>query len=105
MEGKKYDTGKPLWHLLPYQEVAKVVDVLTYGANKYGPNNWQHVLDGKNRYFAAAMRHIVAWERGEFVDDESKLPHLAHAACCLLFIMWLDSRYPGVGYPKEEGKV
>ena len=27
---------------------------------------------------------------GEQLDPESKLPHLAHAVCCLLFILWFE---------------
>ncbi|WP_228144548.1 dATP/dGTP diphosphohydrolase domain-containing protein [Moraxella lacunata] len=26
----------------------------------------------------------------EMVDGESGLPHLAHAVCCLIFLMWFD---------------
>jgi len=65
----------------------QVVKVLTYGAAKYAPDNWQQVPDAKNRYFAAAMRHLSAWKQGEAVDEESGVCHLAHAACCMLFLL------------------
>jgi hypothetical protein len=89
-EGMKYDTEKPMWNLLDYSFVAGVVDVLTLGAVKYAPNNWQKVKDGEERYFAAMMRHITAWRRGEKYDPESKKHHLYHAACCIMFLLWFD---------------
>jgi hypothetical protein len=87
---KKHDEGKPMWDLLPWRQLAKIVDVMTFGANKYGPHQWKEVEDGKNRYFAALMRHLTAYRRGEKIDPESGIHHLAHAGCCLLFMMWLD---------------
>lgn len=39
---------------------------------------------------AAAMRHLAAWRDGEQLDEESGLPHLAHALCCIVFLRELD---------------
>ncbi len=90
-EGVKYDAGKPDWSLLPYRELEDVVRVLTYGAKKYpSPDNWKRVDNAKPRYLAAMMRHVTARIRGEMMDPETGLPHLAHAMCCLLFWMWHD---------------
>jgi hypothetical protein len=91
-EGKKYDSGKPRWSLLPKGAVASIVDVLEFGAKKYAENNWQLVPDGKTRYYDAAMRHLEAWHNGELNDPETGLPHLAHAGCCLMFLGWLDGQ-------------
>jgi len=88
--GAKHDGGKPRWDLLPMGPVARVVDVLTFGATKYAPDNWQQVAEPGGRYFAAALRHLAAWSDGERLDPESGLPHLAHAACCLLFLLWFE---------------
>lgn len=68
-----------------------VVRVLTMGAEKYSRDNWKHVDNARERYSDAAMRHFVAWATGERVDSESGITHLAHAVCCLLFLMWFDS--------------
>lgn len=87
--GRKQDNNKQRWDLLPLQPINEIVKVLTFGAKKYSDNNWQQVSNAKERYYAALMRHIVAWREGEWLDDESKLPHLAHAGCCLIFLMWL----------------
>ncbi len=86
----KHDAEKPRWDLLPLEGVADVVDVLTFGARKYAPDNWRTVPEWRRRYYAAAMRHLVAWQRGERTDTESGLPHLAHAMCCLLFLAALE---------------
>jgi len=89
-EGVKYDVQKDKWDLLPIYEIEQVVKVLTLGAVKYAPDNWQKVEPYRDRYYSACLRHIVAWRKGEVFDKETKLPHLAHAICCLLFIMWGD---------------
>jgi hypothetical protein len=90
-EGFKADADKPRWDLLPLREVEDIVRVLTVGARKYADHNWQKVPEARRRYFAAALRHLVAWERGERADPETGLPHLAHAGCCLLFLAWFDN--------------
>ena len=87
--GKKHDNNKPRFSLLPMQ-IWQVIDVLEFGAKKYGIDNWQNVDNAKERYFNACHRHLQAWWSGERLDSESGLPHLAHAVCCLLFLMWGD---------------
>jgi len=89
-DGHKDDKGKPRWDLVPYKQLEDVVKVLGYGADRYGANNWMLVDDAKNRYFAAMMRHIVAYIKGEKLDSESNLPPLAHAICCALYLMYFD---------------
>lgn len=90
--GQKHDTQKSRWSLLPADTIHQIIGVLEFGAVKYQVDNWQHVPDARRRYYDAAMRHIDAWWYGEKNDPESKLPHLAHAVCCLLFAMWFDER-------------
>lgn len=87
-EGIKYDASKPRWSLIPQGTLEEVIKVLEYGANKYAPDNWKKVPDMETRYYDAAMRHIDAYWKGEYLDQESGEPHLAHAVCCLLFLMW-----------------
>lgn len=87
MVGIKEDIGKPKWNLLPLKAVEQVVRVFTFGAAKYGENNWRHLANPQKRYSAAALRHITAWQEGEYRDPESGIHHLAHAACNLIFIL------------------
>ena len=88
--GVKYDKDKPKWNLLPWDELEDVVKVLTFGAKKYAPDNWKFVDDANNRYMDATMRHLVAHQQGEQRDAESGESHIAHAICCLLFMLWHD---------------
>lgn len=90
-EFKKADGGKPRYDLLPPELLHETARVLEYGAQKYEPNNWAQGAD-YGRYFAAMQRHLWAWWSGENSDPESDLPHLAHAACCLGFLMAYQNR-------------
>lgn len=85
--GVKHDSGKPRWDLVPMRAVQAIADVLAHGARKYGANNWQGLEDFEARYYAAALRHLTAWRGGEHTDPESGLPHLAHAACSVVFLL------------------
>ena len=84
--GLKYDEDKLDYTLLPWDQIEKVVEILNYGAKKYGKENWRHLKDGKNRYAAAAMRHLVSYMKGQDKDEESGYGHLYHAITNLLFL-------------------
>jgi len=55
-----------------------------------GDNNWMYVKP-RSRYIDALFRHLTAWLDGEKDDPEDSFGHLAHAGCCLLFLMWADN--------------
>ncbi|WP_430009865.1 dATP/dGTP diphosphohydrolase domain-containing protein [Methylophaga lonarensis] len=88
--GQKDDAGKLRFDLMPVDAERMVVQVLTFGAAKYGAENWREVADTDRRYYAACRRHLEAWRAGELLDAESGQHHLAHAICCLLFLLQLD---------------
>lgn len=89
--GIKYDGSKPDYSLIPPYALEEFVKVLTFGKNKYARDNWKHLEDAHNRYFAAAQRHIWALKRGETHDPESGLHHAAHAIACLMFLYELET--------------
>ena len=90
MDGIKYDSKKPKMNLLPPKAIVEVAKVLTFGAQKYGPENWKELEDLQNRYLAGALRHIFAHMDGEKLDPETGLSHMAHALCCLLFKLEIE---------------
>ena len=85
MEGRKFDKDKLRWELLPLYPIEETIKVLGYGAIKYDDHNWKFVDNLYDRYYAALMRHVTAWRKGESKDIETDLHHLAHAMCCILF--------------------
>lgn len=87
----KHDDNKLRYHLLPPKELAQVVEILTFGAEKYGEGNWQK-CDNIDRYVDALYRHLEAWRQGERLDTESGKSHLAHVATNALFILYLDNQ-------------
>lgn len=91
--GRKFDGGKLQYSLIPPLAMKEMVKVLTFGAEKYEPDNWKHVPDSKRRYFDAMQRHVWAYKEGEVYDPESGIHHLAHAACCLAFLYEHDVLY------------
>lgn len=88
--GRKYDQEKNRLDLVEPEFIESVGKVLTFGAQKYEPNNWQGVEDAEDRYYAAAMRHLMAYRRGEKVDSESGLSHLEHLACNVMFLLHFE---------------
>jgi len=64
----------------------------THGAKKYSDNGWLSVPNGQERYKDALYRHLIAYERGENVDKDSELLHLAHLAWNALGILELELR-------------
>ena len=89
-EGKKYDEGKNRMGLMcenfsrALWEVAKVS---TFGANRYGANNWQHLENPKERYMDALCRHLFQHLQGEKINEESGLLHLSHCAWNILALL------------------
>jgi len=89
MEGTKHDEGKLRWDLVPWDAFEEVVRVYTHGASKYGDNNWMGLEDAENRYFAALVRHLVAWRKDEHIGPTAvlntwrKLPGMHSPYCGL----------------------
>ena len=95
----KADDAKTRQDLLPPELLEETAKVLTFGAQKYSAHNWAQGASW-SRYFSAMMRHMWAWWRGEDNDPETGFSHLAHAACCLSFLIAYQRR--GLG---EDDRV
>ena len=91
-EGRKLDQGKTRYDLIHTGSLKDLADVLTFGSKKYDDDNWMKVDAWKRRYYSAAMRHLQSWYSGDTLDEETGLPHLAHAMCCLMFLNELTKK-------------
>lgn len=92
--GFKHDQGKAPFDLIPWPALEEVALVMGFGAKKYGVENWRLGMRW-GRCAAAAFRHLSAWMCGQDKDPETGYSHLAHAACCIMFLLTYE-RY-GVG--------
>ena len=88
-KGIKLDTGKNRLDLIPPEAIEAIGRVLTFGAEKYTPDGWKTVPGASERYYAALLRHLLAYKKGEVFDPESGLPHLHHVICNAAFLVWL----------------
>ena len=92
--GVKHDAGKPRMDLLPPEALREIAAVLAFGAQKYDAHNWRKGV-AYSRLIAACLRHLFAWVGREDKDPESGRSHLAHAACCLLFLITFEQTNTG----------
>lgn len=84
--GKKFDSEKVRMDLLSPKALTEIARVMSYGAQKYGAQNWRKGI-AWSRVYAAVQRHLLAWQDGETEDPETKISHLAHASCGLMFLL------------------
>lgn len=88
--GVKHDQEKPDMSLLSSIALVEIAKVMTFGKAKYSAHNWRGGFKW-SRVLSAAMRHLVAFIGGEDKDPETGLSHLAHCACCILFLLEFET--------------
>jgi hypothetical protein len=87
-QATKYDAGKVDWSILPFGALEEISKVLTFGAQKYARGNF--ASNGGLEYtrvINSLLRHITQFARGEDLDPETGLSHMAHAGCNVLFLL------------------
>lgn len=89
----KFDNDKLPVNLLSSEALLQTAAVLKFGAKKYAEHNWRKGFLW-SRPLAAAMRHLLAFNAGEDRDSESNLSHLAHAMCCIMFLLEFEKTHP-----------
>jgi hypothetical protein len=83
----KNDAGKPDMTLVTYAMLEDATKVLMFGEKKYARFNYRNPSPNfEQRMMAAVMRHVTKFNGGEEIDEESGLPHLAHALATLMMV-------------------
>lgn len=77
---------KARYDLIPANALDQVALAFTLGEEKHKNNPKEKGRSWRGE-FAAAMRHLWAFRRGEHNDPESGLSHLAHAAARVLILL------------------
>ena len=85
------------YSLIPVEALAEVARVYGYGAKKYAPNNWRKGYRW-SLSIDALLRHIAEFQKGEDIDPESGLHHLAHATFHLFTLMTYSMLGPNDTY-------
>jgi hypothetical protein len=88
----KHDDGKAPMNLLSREALEQTAMVMAFGKDKYAAHNWRKGFQW-SRPLSAAIRHIMAFNDGEDKDPESGLSHLAHAACCIMFLLEFEKTH------------
>ena len=92
--GLRYDTGKVRLDLLPAEWIWGLGQVMTAGAAKYEPRNWEKGM-AWSKVLGPMRRHIVTWLAGETYDAETGCHHLAMVAWNALALMVYQLRMIG----------
>lgn len=92
-EGRKDDTGKFRYDLIPARPLEELARVYTIGAKKYEDRNWEKGIKF-SRLFSAMMRHAWAYWRGEKNDQEDGQHHMASVAWCAFALIELELTQP-----------
>jgi hypothetical protein len=79
-------------------QALKQHSIISKGADRHelsGNRNWEQGMD-YGRLFDAGLRHQISWwQKGEGEAADSKIHHLAHAACDTLFLLAYELRKAG----------
>lgn len=104
--GVKHDQGKIPLDLLSGEALLRIGEVMAFGKGKYGAHNWRGGI-AWSRVIGAALRHLIAYNEGEDKDPESGLSHLAHAGCCVHFLLEYAKSHKELDdrYKPEQAKV
>ena len=104
---KHFSEGKSGVDQIPPQVLLELGRVYAMGEQKYGRDNWRQGT-AWHEFYGSALRHILRWQSGEDLDDESGLPHLSHAIWNLVALQHFqmngigtDDRY-GAGPSRAE---
>jgi 5'(3')-deoxyribonucleotidase len=89
----RFDNDKVKHELVSPNAINELAKVLTFGAAKYAPNNWQKGMKW-SRVIGSLKRHLNAIERGEDHDPETGLLHSAHVMCNAMFLTDYYKIYP-----------
>lgn len=83
--GLRYNQGKLRYDLEHPTAREGLIKVLTRGAEKYAPRNWEKGMSWMS-VIASLKRHLAAIEKGEDYDPETGLLHADHVQCNAHFL-------------------
>lgn len=86
--------NKPMMYLIEAKFKEELAMLLTLGGFKYDFNNWK--LAKKNeivKYRDALERHMLARDKGEYIDKDTGLPHTIAIAFNAMALHYFDLKF------------
>ncbi len=100
-KGLRFNEGKLRYDLTHPVAQEGLVKVLTKGAEKYAPRNWEKGM-AWSKVLASMKRHIAAFEKGEDFDPETGELHIDHVQCNAHFLSAYYKIFP-MGDDRNHG--
>ena len=91
--GIKHDQGKIRLDLISPVALEELARVLDFGSRKYSSWNWANGIS-YTRVLAAILRHTYLYLRGETIDPESGVSHMAAVMCNAMFLLHFEKMRP-----------
>jgi len=92
----RFMKGKIRYDLIPPWSLEQLAKVYTFGTIKYSDDNWWKGLKWRMEVFGCILRHVWRWFRGEQLDAESQIHHLAHAVWNCFALMEYERNRIGI---------
>lgn len=83
----RFDADKSRVDLIPPEFIEALGRHYGAGAKKYAERNWEKGMSW-SRCYASAQRHMLAFWRGEEIDEETGTPHTIAAAWNMAALHW-----------------
>ena len=86
--------NKPMMHLIDTRFKEELAMLLTLGGFKYDFNNWKLAKKSEVvKYRDALERHMLARDKGEFIDKDTGLPHTIAIAFNAMALHYFDLKF------------
>lgn len=86
------DMKVPL-HLFPMPAIVLGSTAMLEGRQKYGQDNFRGAPVEAMTYVRAALSHLYHYAEGEWLPDDSEVPHLGLGLACIAIL--IDAHYAG----------
>lgn len=96
---------KPSISLIPPVANLLESEVMALGAFKYTKFNWRRGKVAASVYVDAMYRHLMAYMDGQTYDEESGMPHIAHARACTGILLDAFANGTLIDDRPEKGKA
>ena len=85
---------KPMLSLIDPEFKESLARLMTLGGFKYEFNNWKlATAEDMSHYRDALERHLLAHDKGEYIDKDTGIPHLICVTFNAMCLDFLDKKY------------